>query len=367
MPVEWLQSLADPNPQPVRCLSICPALRYVASGGDDEVSVRDIVNSQDVPNVMQTGSAVLCISWLLTAVHGWAIVCGLENGKLLTLAYNKESSAVEVDSCKVHNSGVNALSPYLHGHRIVTGGKSDGCSLWIDRGRHAEDRWKKSFDILKPVNGKFPPILRIELISARSNLLIAFKSGIIMCFGLDEDVFLWEINLKSPIAALAISLESESLHLAFIGRNNELRYHRSDRVESRQELKTCLISIRDERLEGPIAFLSHELLLLGNQEKRNSSVLNLATGTVVEHLNHEAVTTLAGGHVHAVATRRDVKSSTTHMVDIARLDGTNIMRSWICRPIRFRPHQHTSSSPLFTELEEAEYSIPDAEQSTPHA
>ncbi|KZT33295.1 hypothetical protein SISSUDRAFT_1066254 [Sistotremastrum suecicum HHB10207 ss-3] len=239
MPVEWLQSLSDPNSRPVRCVSICPAVRYVASGGDDEVSVRDIVNSREVANVMQTGSPVLCISWIMTSVHGWAIVCGLENGKLLTLAFNKESSGVEIDSCKVHTSGVNAMSPYLPGHRIVTGGQSDGCSLWIDRGRYAEERWKKSFDILKPVNGKFPPILRIELISSQSNLLIAFKTGIIMCFGLDQDVFLWEVDLKSPmsvLSALTVLHHAEhdhyhiDLRLRFFWNRKLFIWHLSDAV-----------------------------------------------------------------------------------------------------------------------------------------
>ncbi|KZS92865.1 hypothetical protein SISNIDRAFT_486365 [Sistotremastrum niveocremeum HHB9708] len=333
MPLQRSKLYRRSHSRRINCVSISKCSRYVATGAH-ELAVWDLRDTKKAACVVPTGEIILCLSWIESNALGWTIACGLHNGVLLTLRFRGDSVEVTAFQQPAHSSPITALSAYLNNGTIVTGGQSDGCGLW-DR---AGEEWSKRADLLPDSRRKYPPVVQIQALGGQSYLAILFKDGGLLCLSMESEEVLWVSNVDTPTVSTGLSVGTYGLSLITLKRRGEIRFHSTPDVRQQERFEISGTVVHNERLEGPMAFVSPDFVAVGCGDTGNADIWDLSTGRIVEHLNHEgasiqAMTVRLFLNVHdnphpTIKSAFDPHTGLALVATVANESGETIIRVW---------------------------------------
>lgn len=91
MPLQSCVTFRRTYSKRINCIALSSCLRYVATGAN-ELAVWEVGDATKEACIIPTGEPILCLSWIESSSVGWTLACGLQNGVLLTLSFNRVST-----------------------------------------------------------------------------------------------------------------------------------------------------------------------------------------------------------------------------------------------------------------------------------
>ncbi|KZS89751.1 hypothetical protein SISNIDRAFT_469015 [Sistotremastrum niveocremeum HHB9708] len=300
-----------------------------SSTGANELAVWEVGDATKDACIIPTGEAIFCLSWIESSTAGWTLACGLQNGVLLTLTFNRMAPDCLADTGYRKYHGVPTAGAIVTHFSALPVSLRRSFGYWwtIGRVRAMAARWRRHSEWAKKASfldgQNCPPVAHIQALGSQSFLAILFKDGGLVCLSMQTEEFLWDANVDTPIYAAGLPITPQGLALVTMKNRGELRFHYCEDVANGESdpIQVSARVIHHGRLGGPMAWLSPDFVLVGGKDCGNADVWDVKSGRIVEHLNHDGTDPSAQSSFHP-------HSGLSCVATVVQEHGQSIVRVW---------------------------------------